>query len=123
MTNAKCPDCGNGTDVELIDTIWEEPERELWIAVCQGCGKEFEWLKENDEGVKLKFNVGDRVRILEHAFPNSDEICDIESRGTIGVIIDWDNCLVTDSPLYIWRGDNGHETCPIETELELVKGD
>lgn len=61
------------------------------------------------------FEAGQRVRVKETAFPGSTEAVDVKARGQVGVLVE-----ELDDGLWLWRGDDGTETAPIEEELEFV---
>lgn len=62
------------------------------------------------------FEVGQRVRIKETAFPGSDDPVDIAARGREGVLISFQG-----EDLWYWGSDDGRiKTAPIESELEAL---
>ena len=63
------------------------------------------------------FKVGDRVRILENAFPDSDDPEDAKARGKVGTIV-WD---MGDGLWHVEVEELDDPYCPVlESEIELV---
>jgi hypothetical protein len=67
------------------------------------------------------FEVGQRVRIRETAFPGSDEWQDVEARGKVGTLIGWLAQADDGEKLWVWESDDGIRTSPFDSELELVE--
>jgi hypothetical protein len=67
-----------------------------------------------------KFEIGQRARVKEDAFPGSDEAVDVASRGSTGELI---GILSQEDGgwLWIWLNDRDSSvTNPIDSELEPV---
>jgi len=70
----------------------------------------------------MPFKIGDQVRILDHAFPGSDDPYDIAARGKTGIVTrnwdelgeGWEDCWEVEVP------ELGDIFPVTESEIELV---
>lgn len=70
--------------------------------------------------MESQFEIGQRVRIKEDAFPGSNERVDIAARGATGTLI---NTIDPESDVWLWEWRNdkdGTVTYPTNDELEAA---
>lgn len=76
------------------------------------------------KGYLMGFQIGQRVRITDDAFPGSDEPADIAARGTdVRIVRDlgletpgWNGCYIVETPDGSWHPVVVEELTPIPQE-------